>query len=275
MTSAQLTEALAPLMADPSDSALLLDVDGTLAPIVEHAADALVPEPTRQLLIALARGYGLVGCISGRRASDARAMVAIGTIPYVGSHGAELLRSGWTESVLDPELDDWQARIAGFRREFEKPDEHRNLVRIEDKGPILAFHWRGSKDEQGAREAVDSIAAQASLRGFDVHWGRKVMEVRPPVKLGKGTGVKALLAGRKWKSVLYAGDDATDLDAFRALQKLHADGEIPHVVRVGVRSDDGPPQITDEADLIVDGTDGVRGLLAVLADSLAGPAAAS
>jgi trehalose 6-phosphate phosphatase len=268
VTSALPTEALSPIQADPSKSAILLDIDGTLAPIVENAADACVPEPTRQLLAALSRAYGLVGCISGRRASDARAMVAIGAIPYVGSHGAELLRTGWTESELDPELQDWQTRITAFRREFQKPDEHRNLIRIEDKGPILAFHWRGSSDEQSAREAVDSIAEHATSRGFDVHWGRKVMEVRPPVNFGKGNGVQTLLDGRSWNAVLYAGDDITDLDAFHVLRKLHDEGEIPSVVCVGVRSDDGPPQIADEADLVVDGTDGMRDLLTVLADAL-------
>jgi trehalose 6-phosphate phosphatase len=268
VTSALPNEALASIQADPSKSAVLLDIDGTLAPIVENAVDARVPEPTRQLLVALARGYGLVGCISGRRASDARAMVAIGAIPYVGSHGAELLRTGWTEPQVNPALQDWQARITAFRREFQKPDEHRNLIRIEDKGPILGFHWRGSNDEQSAREAVDSIAAHAVSRGFDVHWGRKVMEVRPPVNFGKGNGVQALLDGKSWNAVLYAGDDVTDLDAFHVLRKLHEQGEVEHVICVGVRSEDGPPQIIDEADLVVDGTDGVKELLTVLTDAL-------
>jgi len=94
-------------------AAILLDIDGTLAPIVEQPSHAVVPERTRQLLIALARRYAAVACVSGRRASEARAMVAIGTIPYLGSHGAEVLRAGWTESKLDPELADWRRRSDG------------------------------------------------------------------------------------------------------------------------------------------------------------------
>ena len=101
MTSALLSDALAPLRANPSRAAVLLDIDGTLAPIVEYAAEAHVPENTQQLLIEIAKRYGVVACVSGRRASEARAMVAIGTISYIGSHGAELLRAGWTEPVLD------------------------------------------------------------------------------------------------------------------------------------------------------------------------------
>src|SRR3989442_1535988 len=101
VTSALLSEALAPLRTHRDRVAILLDIDGTLAPIVEHADEAHVPEGTRLLLIEIAKGYGVVACVSGRRASEARAMVSIGTISYLGSHGAELLRAGWTEPVLD------------------------------------------------------------------------------------------------------------------------------------------------------------------------------
>ena len=80
VTSALLSDALAPLRASPARAAILLDIDGTLSPIVEHAADAHVPETTRLLLITVSRRYGLVACVSGRRASEARAMVSIGAI---------------------------------------------------------------------------------------------------------------------------------------------------------------------------------------------------
>ncbi len=167
---------------------MLLDIDGTLAPIVEHAADASVPETTRQLMISISRRYGLLACISGRRASEARAMVSIGTIAYLGSHGAELLRSGWTEAQLDPALAEWSPRVDEFRRESDTPELRRRRVRIEDKGPIIAYHWRGAADEQDARAAIDAIAQQAQADGLEVSWGRKVMEVRPPVRIDKGLG---------------------------------------------------------------------------------------
>src|SRR5205807_1881919 len=69
---AQATELLSPLIADPSHSAVMLDVDGTLAPIVRHADDAMMAQPTRSLLSAIAKRYALVACISGRRATDTR-----------------------------------------------------------------------------------------------------------------------------------------------------------------------------------------------------------
>ncbi len=264
VTSALLYEALAPLRSNPPGSAVLLDIDGTLSPIVENAADASVPEATRKLLIAIARRYGLVACVSGRRASEARAMVSIGSITYLGSHGAELLESGWTESVLDPALKQWVARVEKFRRQSDTAELRRRRVRIEDKGPIVAFHWRGAVDEPGARAAIDALASQAQEAGFEVHWGRKVMEARPPVRIDKGAGISALLKRHSVANALYGGDDTTDLDAFNALKQLADDGVLEHAVCVGVRSEDGPPQIQEAADLVVDGTGGMLELLAAL-----------
>lgn len=266
VTSALFNESLAPLRANPSASAVLLDIDGTLAPIVEHAADASVPETTRQLIIAVSRRYGQVACISGRRASEARAMVSVGTIAYLGSHGAELLRSGWTEAQIDPAIAQWTPRLDEFRRESDTPELRRRRVRIEDKGPIIAYHWRGAVDEQDARAAIDVIAEHAQECGLDVHWGRKVMEVRPPVRIDKGLGVRTLLGAgdRSFAAALYVGDDTTDLDAFRALHDLVKEGVIGRAICVGVHSDDGPPAIEEEADVVVVGTEGVRELLAAL-----------
>jgi trehalose 6-phosphate phosphatase len=266
VTSALLTEALAPLRVDPRRAAIMLDIDGTLAPIVDNAADAHVPESTRQLMIAVARAYGLVACVSGRRASEARAMVSIGSISYVGSHGIELLRAGWTEAVLDPDAADWVRRIHEFGREADTADTRRRRVRLEDKGPIVAFHWRGAPDEEAARAAIDAIAERAQAAGLRTHWGRKVLEVRPPIRIDKGVGIKRLLkeVGPEIKSALYIGDDTTDLDAFRALTELVQEGRLTRAVRVGVESEEGPSQITAEADVVVDGPEGVRRLLTML-----------
>ncbi len=242
----------------------MFDIDGTLSPIVENAADAHVPEGTRQLLIRVARRYHVVACVSGRRASDARAMVSIGSIAYLGSHGAELLRPGWTEPVLDPKVEDWVRRIQDFGREADTADLRRRRVRLEDKGPIIAFHWRGAPDEEAARAAIDAIASRAEAAGLRTHWGRKVLEVRPPVRIDKGAGVEMFLSDADVDRAMYAGDDATDLDAFRALSQLAESGRLQAVVRVGVSSDEGPSAITSEADIVVDGTGGVQELLATL-----------
>ena len=266
VTSALLPEALAPLRANPARAAILLDIDGTLAPIVAQPSDARLPQDTRRVLIEVARRYGMVACVSGRRAAEARAMVSIGSISYLGSHGAELLRAGWSEPVLDPRLQDWARRIHEFGRQADGADLRRWRVRLEDKGAILAFHWRGAPDEEAARAAIDAVATRATSDGFCTHWGRKVLEVRPPVQFDKGMGVTALLESSDTQAALYAGDDRTDLDAFRAIARLAQDGLIAEAIRVGVASEEGPEEIFSEADVVVDGPDGVTELLRLLID---------
>jgi trehalose 6-phosphate phosphatase len=257
-------DALSPVREDPARAAILLDIDGTLAPIVELASDARVPERTRQLVAEVAKRYAVVACVSGRRASEARAMVAVGTISYLGSHGAELLRAGWTQPVLDEKISHWSRRVQEFGRELDTADLRRLRVRIEDKGLIVAFHWRGASDEGAARAAIDSIATRAESAGLRTHWGRKVLEVRPPVRLDKGAGISTFLAEEDVDAALYVGDDRTDLDAFRALAELADSGRLRRVLRVGVHSDEGPDEISSETDLVVEGTGGVRELLSML-----------
>jgi trehalose 6-phosphate phosphatase len=243
---------------------VLLDIDGTLAPIVRHEADAHVPEATRSLLIEIARRYRVVGCVSGRRASTARQIVAIGTIAYVGNHGGELLRPGATEAEVDPELAAWTARVREFADRVYTSEHQRIRVRAEDKDAIAAFHWRGAPDEDAAAHAVHEIAQRAEHEGLAVHWGRKVLEVRPPVMLDKGLGIVKLLRGNELGAAMYVGDDTTDLDAFRGLRSLVESGALSSALCVAVSSDEAPPGLAAEADLTVDGTGGVRELLGAL-----------
>ncbi len=263
--AATLVEALEPMRADPARAAVLLDIDGTLAPITRHADDAHVPEPTRVQLIAVAKRYGLVGCISGRQSSTARRMVSLGSIAYVGNHGAELLPAGGTEVEVDPEIAAWESVVRDFAAEVFTPALQRLRVRPEDKRAIAAFHWRGAPDEAAAEAAVREVADRAVAAGLATHWGRKVLEVRPPVAIDKGRGVRLLLAGRDMTTALYVGDDRTDIDAFTALRELVDAGELGAAVCVGVRSAETLPELEEAADLLVDGPAGVRGLLSTLA----------
>jgi trehalose 6-phosphate phosphatase len=263
--AATLVEALEPVRADPARAAVLLDIDGTLAPIVRHADDAHVPEPTRAQLIAVAKRYALVGCISGRQSTTARRIVSLGSIAYVGNHGAELLPAGGTEVEIDPEIAAYAGAVREFARDVYSGELQRLRVRPEDKQAIAAFHWRGAPDEDAAEAAVREVAARAEAAGLATHWGRKVLEVRPPVAIDKGRGVRRLLAGRDMAAGLYVGDDRTDLDAFAALRELVEAGALGAAVCVGVRSDETPPELEEASDLLVDGPLGVRELLATLA----------
>ncbi len=88
--------------------------------------------------------------------------------------------------------------------------------------------------------------------------------MRPPVSLDKGLGIAALLRGQPVAAALYVGDDTTDLDAFRGLRSLVQTGALSTAICAAVSSDEAPPELAAEADLVIDGTAGVRGLLEAL-----------
>jgi trehalose 6-phosphate phosphatase len=138
-------------------------------------------------------------------------------------------------------------------------------VRPEDKEVIFGFHYRGAPDEDAAEAAVRELAQRAEDAGFATHWGRKILEVRPPVELHKGLGIDRLLEAADVDVALYAGDDRTDIDAFDALRAAVTAGKLREAVCVGVRSDETPPELEAAADLLVDGPLGVRAALELLA----------
>jgi len=262
-----LDKALRPLTQDPRGAAIFCDIDGTLAPIVGRAEDARVPEEVSLLLGRLARAYGTVACVSGRSVAEAQRLVGVSAIAYVGSHGAELLEPGASRPELVEAFASWEGRVREFAgNQAGHPDTKRLGVRLEDKGPIKAFHWRGAPDERSAQAWLSDVAGQAEDQALAIHWGRKVLEVRPPVHVDKGAGVRSLVEGGRVRSALYGGDDVTDLDAFDVLDSLLETGELESAVRVGVRSDEGPEAIVDRADLVVDGVAGFTAVLSALAE---------
>jgi trehalose 6-phosphate phosphatase len=265
--SANPPDALAPLTADPARAAIFCDVDGVLAPIVRRADDAQVRPETARLLGRLARRYACVACISGRPAADARRLVGVGRIAYVGSHGAELLEPGASRPRVNEQFASWADRVRGFAAARDDPRLRSLRVRIEDKGPIAAFHWRDVPDEDAARERLEAIAGEADGAGLTTHWGRKVLEIRPPVEFDKGRAVRELVERAEPRAALFGGDDVTDLDAFDALTALVGEGRLEAGVRVGVESDEGPPEIVERADIVVDGVQGFAGILAILAEA--------
>ena len=264
LPAATLEDLLRPVKADPARAAILLDIDGVLAPIVEHPDDAHVPETTRRPLIEIAKRYGVVACVSGRRASDARRVVALGSIAYLGSHGSEVLRPGTIAPEIDRELQAWSRRVQDFAREAFTEDLRKLRVRMEDKEAIAALHWRGVPDDEGAQAAVAEVARAAESAGYTVHWGKKVLEIRPPVRIDKGAGIVGLLRDTELSAALYVGDDMTDIDAFRGLSELVEMGRLGQALRVGVASEDVPPALVAEADVMVEGPPGVRELLQAL-----------
>jgi trehalose 6-phosphate phosphatase len=226
------------LAEDPRAAALLLDVDGTLAPIVAAPELAVVPEATRAELERLTARYALVACVSGRPSEDAARLVGVDGIRYVGEHGLE----------LNPRAAEWTRRLDEFAATVDWPTEPgKRLTR--------AFHYRGVEDEEAAVAFLREVAERALDEGLRPRWGRKVLEIRPPLAADKGTAVRGLLDTAGLHRALYAGDDDTDLDAFRSMDGLEV------AVRVAVVSEEAPTDLGQAADLLVGGTDELLELL--------------
>ena len=258
--------ALAPLRREPGRTAILTDVDGTLAPIVERAEEAAVPTAAREALAALSERYALVGCISGRQAEEARRLVGLDSLAYAGNHGLELLLPGEETPRPDPSIAGREGEAAEFLAGVDGERLAAVGLRLEDKGPIQALHWRGSEDESAAETHAHEIANEAGKAGLEPRWGRKVLELRPLGGGGKDGAVASLLADAALDRATYAGDDRTDLDAFRRLRELQGEGRLATAVCVGVLSAEAPAELAEESDLTVTGLDGWLTILEWLAE---------
>jgi trehalose-phosphatase len=221
------------LTAAPDQAAIFLDFDGVLAPIVERPEDAYPPPETRAELERLVDRYELVSVVSGRAGEDVRARVAVDGIVYVGSHGLE----------LDRQADRWRQQIVDFASEAPWRQSE-----IELKGLSVAFHFRFRDDEAAAVIELEAIAETARDSGLVARFGRKVLEVLPPVGSNKGTAVRSLLEGAGISRVLVAGDDTTDLDAFRAVE------DYRDKLRVAVLAPESPRLLAEHAELVLGST---------------------
>jgi trehalose-phosphatase len=244
-------DPLAAFREDPAHSAILLDIDGTLAPIVAHPDLSAVPAETLDLLARLVERYGLVGCVSGRGAADAARLVPVLGIAFSGNHGLEIAEGGAVSTV--PDVDPFLPALGDLARRL-VPVAASVGAWVEDKGPTLAVHYRQAPDPEAAEAALRlealPLVAGSGLAG---RFGRMVLEVRPPLPLDKGTAVQRLLHGRRIERSLFAGDDTTDLDAFRAVD-----------LAIAVLSPEAPAALAESTPLHVQGPAGLRELLATL-----------
>jgi trehalose-phosphatase len=241
-----------------SPLAVLLDVDGTLAPIAPRPEDARVPDETRDALRRLvARPRTFVGLVTGRVAAEARDMVDVGGVWIVGNHGAEHLDPDGTARV-DEAVAPYEGALARAAAAFVERVAGIPGVLVEFKRWSLALHYRLA--DPAVVPELDALArAVAAREGLRLASAKKVFELRPPTDVNKGTGALALLdrfGVRPDGGALFAGDDVTDEDAFR---RLHAEMPTALTVRVGA------PDVETAAGCVVDDPAAVRGLLERLA----------
>lgn len=259
MAAEIVSELFQPFVDDPTTAGIVTDFDGTLAPIVADPPTARPLPAVPQLLADLADRYALVAVVSGRPASFLVDRLGGDGLPanlaLSGLYGLERVarRAGGPPFVaVHAEAQPWISAIeeAAAGAEASAPPG----VYVERKGLSVTIHVRTAPEH--ADWAAGWTRDWAAVTGLAVHPGRLSWELRPPVRVDKGTVVDELVEGLA--TALFAGDDVGDLPAFDALDRLEASGG--HVVRVAVRSPEAPAELLARGDLVADGPEGVAAL---------------
>jgi trehalose 6-phosphate synthase/phosphatase len=214
---------LGPLLREQQRLALFLDFDGTLAEIVEHPSQARVGASMLDALRACQRRSDTeLAVVSGRSLDGLRTVLGLPDLVLVGNHGLEIQGPG-VEPFVHPDTPHFAARMRELAHALGQGAEHG--VWIEEKGASLTLHYRGAAPRLHA-----AIAERARERvrqaGFQARDAICAVEARAPTGWDKGHAALHVLRARHgpaWSDevrVVYAGDDDTDEDAFRALQGL-------------------------------------------------------
>ena len=249
-----LPEVLLPLARDPGHSALCLDFDGTLAPIVDEPSAARPLPEVPGLLARLADRFAVVAVVSGRPTEFLHDVLAspVG-VTLIGLYGL---------GQVGPDARPWEPVIAEIaaRARAEAPAG----VHVEPKGLTVTLHWRHAPE--AGPWATAFARRQEQAHGVRAGPGRLSLELRPPLDVDKGTVVRSLASGMAALAVF--GDDLGDLPAFDAAADLKSQGVA--VARIAVVDDEAPTEVAARADLVVAGPLGAVALLREL-DQAAGP----
>ena len=250
---------------------LVTDIDGTISPIVARPEEAMVLPMARQALDGLKHRLALVAVVTGRSVDDARQMVGIDDLIYVGNHGLEVYANGHAEIVA--EARPWVPRLAAVLGDVTKhldPSIKPGVI-VENKGVTASLHYRLTPDPDQARiELLEILAHATGTAGLRVEEGRRVINVLPPLMVTKGSAVTWMVREHRLDGVVYVGDDITDAHAFRALDVLRQSGQVA-AMSIGVVGPETPPSVRQLADATVPSVTAVADLFqAVLASLEAG-----
>ena len=239
---------------DPRHSGIFLDFDGTISDIAPAPEGARLHPRAAILLPRLSHSYPLC-VVSGRRAADVANLVGLPRINYIGVHGMEWMED---EPRIDPEVLPYLPSLDRARDELRTALADLPGVILEDKLLSLSLHFRQATGEED--KAVGLAERLADMLGLKVHYGRMVVELRPPVEIDKGTILIRMARGWRLKRALFAGDDLTDVEAFRGLRRLMKEGGFDGIA-IAVLSDETPIELEAVADIAVQGVEGLLDLL--------------
>jgi trehalose 6-phosphate phosphatase len=241
---------------------LFSDIDGTLSAIAPAPDAATLLPGVAELLTQARTTFDLVATVSGRTAIDARAMVGLPGVLYIGNHGLEHLSEDDMTVHVRPEAEPWIRAINHVLASIQAPLMVRfpGLI-VERKGVTATIHLRRVDSPQEAEDAVyKAVTEAAHADGLRVTRGKMVVELRPPLAIDKGISIEAFIRARGLRGAFYLGDDQTDIDAFRALRRLTAD-DVCQGVAVAVLHSEAPEDLANEADMTLPSAEAVPGFL--------------
>ena len=226
------------------DAVVLLDFDGTLAPIVARPEDARPLPGVADVLASLARRAGAVWIVTGRpSATVERLLGRVDGVRVAGLYGFEDLPALPSEVLAV--VEEVARSVAG--------------AQVEPKGAAVAVHFRNAADPDEAGGVLrPRLEAVARANGLRVLAGKRVWELAPGDAGGKGDAVARIVARAGASAALYAGDDVADLDAFAALDRV---ASSVLVRKVAVLGDETPDSLREAADVVVEGPAGLLELL--------------
>jgi trehalose 6-phosphate phosphatase len=227
----------------------------------------VLPE-ARRALEGLKQHLTLVAVVTGRSVDDARQMVDIDGVTYVGNHGLEIFTHGQAEIVA--EARPWIPRLAAVLKEVtERLDPAlKDGVIVENKGATASLHYRLTPDPNVARrELLQILATCTATSGIRVEEGRRVINLLPPLMVSKGSAVTWMVKEHALDRVAYLGDDITDAHAFRALDVLRQAGSI-RTLSIGVVGPETPPSVRQLSDASVPSVTAVAQLLCSVLEGL-------
>lgn len=237
-----------------------MDVDGTISPIVVHPEEAKIPTNIKKLLAELSANIFLVGVISGRTVEDIVHRVGISDLVYIGNHGFERWING--ESVIRPQVAQFRLALEAAMEDIRLLPELRAGMYIEDKGATISIHYRQSKLKKFVNEKVKpKIQAVAKRHQLVFSEGRMVFELRPPIKINKGTAFEKIVEEHKLDAALYIGDDITDIPGLLKTQELRKNTKCLSY-GIGVKS--GDRSVLDASDFFASDIPDVEVLLSWL-----------
>jgi trehalose 6-phosphate phosphatase len=223
---------------------LISDIDGTLSPLAERPQDARVSPACVEALSILSGKLPLVALVTGRAVLDAHRMVNLPNVIYIGNHGLEEWRDG--ASIILPQAARFAHRIPDAMRRIQSQTNIDGLV-FENKGVTGSIHYRMADDPEAARNQIlDAVQPLAEIFDFRITEGQMVIEIRPPVDVNKGSAVERLATSNKLTGIIYLGNDLTDVDAFRAVQRLR-ESNVPGLA-IGVIEKETDPAVTENSD---------------------------